>query len=86
MQATDGVDECKPSGNEWRVCANFYDHCYTLYEPPQLQAQCRREHGDDGYWTERCVYTWTRAGSAAPVTEESPLSGLVPSALGRAAN
>jgi hypothetical protein len=86
MRATDGVDDCEPNGNEWRICAAFYDHGYTIYEPPQLQEQCRRERGDDGSWTERCSYTWTGAGDAASATEGSPLSGLAPSSLGRTAN
>ena len=86
IRATDSGDECEPSGNEWRVCASFYDHGYTVYEPPQLQEQCSRERDDDGYWTERCSYSWISAGDAASVTERSPLSGLVPSSLGRPAN
>ena len=86
VRATDGVDDCEPSGDEWRICAAFYDHGYTVYDPPQLQEQCSRERGDDGYWTERCSYTWVGAGSAAPAAEGSPLSGLAPSSLDRTVN
>ncbi len=63
MRRTDGVDDCKPSGNEWRICAAFYDHGYTVYEPPRLQEQCSRERDGNGYWTERCSYSWTIAGN-----------------------
>ena len=86
MRDRDGEDECKPSDNEWRICATFYEHGYTVYKPPQLQEQCSRGRDDDGYWTERCSYSWISAGDAASATEGSPLSGLVPSSLGRTAN
>jgi len=86
MRATDSGDDCEPSGNEWRVCASFYDHGYTVYEPPLLQEQCSRERDDGGYWTERCSYIWINAGDAAAATEGSPLSELVPSSLGRTIN
>ena len=86
MRDREGEDDCAPTGNEWRVCAAFYDHGYTVYEPPQLQERCSRERGDDGYWMERCTYTWTSAGSAAPAAEGSPLSGLAPSSLDRTVN
>ena len=84
MRATDGVDDCEPSGDEWRICAAFYDHGYTVYEPPQLQEHCSRERGDDSYWTERCTYTWVSAGSAVSAPTGAPLSGATAPLFGRA--
>lgn len=57
---------CRPTGQEWRICATFYDHPYTTYEAPQLYAVCGQEYGDNGYLEQRCTYIWTLAGEAPP--------------------
>jgi len=67
-------DDCEPTGNEWRICAAFFDHGYTIYAPPRLNERCTRERDDDGYWTQRCSYTWTSAGSTTSTT-----AGALPS-------
>jgi hypothetical protein len=63
----DDSDDCRPTGNEWRMCAPFFDHGYTTYEAPTLHERCREERDGDGYLVETCSYTWTEAGAPAPV-------------------
>jgi hypothetical protein len=77
-RAGDAAAACRPTGNEWRTCAAFYDHAYTTYEAPRLQERCRRASDPDGYVTRRCAYTWTTAE-----TSPEPI-GRVPARLGGA--
>jgi hypothetical protein len=62
---SDDSDDCRPTGNEWRVCAPFFEHGYTTYEAPTLHEQCHEERDGDGYRVELCSYTWTEAGAPA---------------------
>ena len=36
IRTWDDSDDCRPTGNEWRMCAPFFDHGYTTYEAPTL--------------------------------------------------
>jgi hypothetical protein len=63
-------DDCAPRGDEWRICASFYDHGYTVYEPPVLDEDCTRERDGDGGWERVCTYRWvTAALPAGPAGE-----------------
>jgi hypothetical protein len=91
LRAAQTGDDCTPTGNEWQICAAFYDHGYTIYAPPQLAEQCTLER-EDGYLTERCSYTWTAAPAAAApapaaasASAASPLSGSAPAGFERIA-
>ena len=65
MRDTGNAATCRPTGNEWRVCASFYGHGYTAYEAPELHEECARVRDTDGYLVERCAYGWTAAGTEA---------------------
>ena len=69
-------DDCEPRGDEWLICAAYYDHEYTTYEPPELHESCSEECDDDGYCTETCTYTWIVASSPAPESGD-PLASLL---------
>lgn len=77
----DGSADCKPSGDEWRMCAPFFDNAYTTYEAPRLNERCTMVTDADGNETKRCTYTWTEAGAPLPPaepaapTEASPIPG-----------
>lgn len=88
----DGTADCRPTGEEWRICAPFYSSGFTAYEAPRLDAHCVKQTDADGYQTERCTYTWAEADSPPPAdptpTAEAPpaptrsvIPGFVPSAL-----
>jgi hypothetical protein len=66
MGDPDDASACRPTGNEWPVCASFYGHGYTAYEAPELHDACARVRDMDGYLVERCAYGWTEAGAEAP--------------------
>jgi len=80
----DGTADCKPSGDEWQMCAPFFDNAYTTYEAPRLNERCTMVTDADGYETERCTYTWTEAGATPPVepapatTTPSPVRPSIP--------
>lgn len=80
----DGSADCKPGGDEWRMCAPFYDNAYTTYEAPRLNERCTMVTDANGYETERCTYTWTEAGVPPPVepapttTTPSPVRSSIP--------
>ena len=61
----------EPNPDAWRVCAGFYAHEYTIYEPPKLIERCGRGSGSDGAWSLSCSYRWVPAsyvvGSGCPV-------------------
>jgi hypothetical protein len=57
---------CRPTGNEWRVCASLYGHGYTANEAPELHEACARVRQTNGYLVERRVCGWTEAGTEAP--------------------
>ena len=63
---------CRPTGQEWSMCATFYAHPYTTYEAPQLHEVCGQEYGDNGYPEQRCTYIWTLAGEATPTWDQIP--------------
>ena len=46
---SDDRDPCKPTGDEWRICAAFIESDYTAYSPPEVHAVCE----DDD-----CTYEW----------------------------
>jgi hypothetical protein len=71
-------DDCRPTGNEWQMCAAFFDHGYTTYAPPTLHERCREERDGDGYLVETCSYTWTQAGAPAPAGTPSTPSNPWP--------
>jgi hypothetical protein len=50
-----------PSPDAWRVCASFYGHEYTIYEPPKLVQRCDRGSDYDGAWSLSCSYEWVPA-------------------------
>jgi len=52
----------EPNPNAWRVCAGFYGHEYTIYEPPKLVQRCGTASGSDGAWSLSCSYQWVPAG------------------------
>ncbi len=62
----DGTADCRPTGDEWRMCAPFYDHPVTAYEAPRLDEECEEVPDADGTLVERCTYTWVPAD--APVS------------------
>jgi hypothetical protein len=62
----DGNADCRPSGDEWQLCAPFFDNAYTTYEAPQLREQCEEVPNTDGTLVERCTYTWVLADEAVP--------------------
>lgn len=74
----DGSADCKPSGDEWRMCAPFYDNAYTTYEAPRLNERCTMVTDADGYETERCAYTWTEAGAPPSPAEPAAQTGASP--------
>jgi len=74
----DGSADCKPSGDEWRMCAPFYDHAYTTYEAPRLNERCTMVTDADGYETERCTYIWTEAGAPPPPADPAPTAEVQP--------
>lgn len=63
----DDVEACRPTGNEWRLCAPFFDHSHTIYQAPTLHERCEETRDSDGYRVERCHFTWTEAGEPEPV-------------------
>lgn len=67
LRNMDGNSNCRPRGDEWRICAPFYDHPVTTYEAPRLREQCQPTPGTDGSMAEHCTYTWTLADGAVPV-------------------
>lgn len=67
LRNMDGTADCRPSGDEWRMCAPFYDHPITTYEAPQLHEQCQQVPATDGSMAEHCTYTWTLVDGAVPV-------------------
>jgi hypothetical protein len=61
MSNPEGSGYCRPTGNEWRICAPFYEHAYTSYAAPRFHEQCQWTSDGDGYVAMRCSYTWTVA-------------------------
>jgi hypothetical protein len=76
MRESDNPRTCRPSGDEWRVCASFYGHGYTAYEAPELHEACARVRDNDGYLVERFAYAWTEAGAEAPDLDPERRSGV----------
>ena len=79
----DNTSDCQPSGDEWRLCASFYESGYTTYEAPQLHKQCVKVPDTDGSLTERCTFLWTEAGVEPPADSLASQTGFVPTS-GRA--
>jgi hypothetical protein len=79
----DNTSDCQPSGDEWRLCASFYESGYTTYETPQLHKQCVEVPDTDGSLTERCTFVWTEAGVEPPADSLASQTGFVPTS-GRA--
>jgi len=72
----DDLETCRPSGDEWQVCASFYAHGYTIYEAPELHEACEMVRDTDGYLVERCAYAWTKAGAQAPDLDPADRGGV----------
>jgi hypothetical protein len=80
----DGTADCRPTGEEWRICAPFYSSGFTAYEAPRLDAHCVKQTDADGYQTERCTYTWAEAGSPPPPADPTPTAEVQPAPTGSA--
>ena len=78
MRSADGSGDCRPTGDEWRICAPLYDHAYTTYEAPRLHERCQRQPDGDGYLAEHCTYTWIEASVIPPATAPATLPGFGP--------
>lgn len=74
-QNVDHTMDCRPTGQEWRVCAPFYDNAYTTYQAPQLHDLCAAGAGVYGYLGQGC-YVWTLAGEAPPTWDPTAQSGV----------
>jgi hypothetical protein len=75
MREPDDARDCRPTGNEWRICASFYGHGYTAYEAPELHEACARVRDTDGYLVVRCAYGWIETGAEAPELDPERRSG-----------